>query len=244
MDGSSIRWYCGRPESSAECTWVQIPCPDNTKGTESSCDNAVCSNGGTCDLEGDKAVCHCAEGYTGEFCDDKVTSSTCSEKEAAEQDCQNGGACTKSVVVAVTNARDTTTADGTTTTTTAFSCVCKTGYSGDQCEIKSSTPATTAVLTSCEAADIKSYLFSTCNCLIDSSCGEKACDANEACFAGVQVVLNKCLTSANKNAFASSRTRVEAFKDAADECALDSGAVVVTGTVLSLILALVVAMLL
>jgi hypothetical protein len=147
------------------------------------------------------------------------------------------------VEVAVTGAKDDTVAD-VATTTTEFSCVCKTGYSGDQCEIKSTTPVVTAVLKSCETSDIKSYLFSTCNCLIDSSCAEKACDATSDCFAGVQVVLNKCLTNANKNAFASSRTRVEAFKDATDECALDNGSVVVTGTVLSLILALVVAMLL
>ncbi|XP_050976453.1 versican b isoform X2 [Labeo rohita] len=71
------------------------------------CSVSVCENGGTCFTNGNRNICFCAHGFSGEHCENEID-------ECQSNPCRNGGTCI----------------DGLNT----FSCVCLPSYSGSLCE--------------------------------------------------------------------------------------------------------------
>ncbi|CAE1256495.1 Fibropellin-1,Neurogenic locus notch homolog protein 1,Delta and Notch-like epidermal growth factor-related receptor,Sushi, von Willebrand factor type A, EGF and pentraxin domain-containing protein 1,Fibropellin-3 [Acanthosepion pharaonis] len=75
----------------------------------SECDSSPCLNNGTCfEIEPGSFQCHCAEGFTGNFCFEEIN-------ECQSQPCQNGGYCLEGK-------------PGT------FTCKCQNGFYGDRCQ--------------------------------------------------------------------------------------------------------------
>jgi hypothetical protein len=106
---------CSCPEGVAG-RFCEVLCPSGMTGP--NCDKPIdycdsmglsyCQNGGTCESFGGKAICHCADGFYGEWCSHKLSCSS--------SPCKRHGTCTS-------------------LPSGGYNCSCLKGYEGPNCEL-------------------------------------------------------------------------------------------------------------
>ncbi|XP_035671967.1 fibropellin-1-like [Branchiostoma floridae] len=148
LASGSLQWMAGEPSSPLDlCVLLDssnnyqaktVFCTEQHNYVCESelkpCEPNMCQNGGNCTscFNGSSTFCDCPDGFEGEFCQINID-------DCASTPCQHGGTCKDQV--------------------SSYSCLCATGYGGENCELAGTTGTRLANPYACSSASCPDGLY-------------------------------------------------------------------------------------